>query len=250
MISEVLSQLSLFQWALFAFAASMFGASKTGIFGVNMLGIPILAFLFGAKDSTGLLLPILCLSDMIAVFLFKREGQWDHILKLLPWTILGIILAVWLGEQVNDGLFKTIMAVIIMLSVAVIVSNEWLSKKDIEYSFGLVAMVGLIAGFTTMIGNAAGAAMTLYLLAMKIKKDQFIGTIAWFFLIVNWIKMPFHIWIWETISLESLYFDFLVFPFVVLGSVFGLWVSRKIDEKTYRNLLIAMTIIAAVAMLL
>jgi len=141
-------------------------------------------------------------------------------------------------------------SIIIFASVAVIIAYEWLSERELKYSFGLVITVGLIAGFTTMIGNAAGAAMTLYLLAMKIKKDQFIGTIAWYFLIVNLIKVPFHIWVWKTITLETLSLDVFVFPFVIVGSFVGLWISRRISEETYRALLIGMTILAAVAMLI
>ncbi len=247
---EIANDLGLAKWIVFGLGAAMFGASKTGMFGVNMLGIAIFAILFGGKDSTGILLPILCVADLVAVLLYRRQAQWDHIWRLMPWTILGLLFGVWIGDRIDDGLFKITMSAIILISVFVILANEWLSKKSLPKSWWLVAGVGLVAGFTTMVGNAAGAALTLYLLAMRISKAQFIGTIAWYFLIVNWVKVPFHVVIWDTITIETLVLDLLVVPFILLGSLVGLWITRKISEELYRSLLIAMTVLAAIAIVI
>jgi hypothetical protein len=114
----------------------------------------------------------------------------------------------------------------------------------------IAAILGTVAGFSTMVGNAAGPLMSLYLLSMGLEKNQLIGTAAWFFFVVNVIKVPFHVLFWGTIAAETLFIDLLVVPVIVGGVFLGLWLVRRIPEKAYRYFIIVSTTIVSIRLLI
>jgi uncharacterized membrane protein YfcA len=239
--------LTLFQWSLLMFCAFLVGMGKTGVAGLGLLVVPLLAQAFGGKNSSGLLLPMLAMADVFAVIYYNRHAQWKYVFKLLPWTIAGIGLGIYVGEVVNDEQFKTIMATIIIVSLGIMIWNE--RKKmsaHIPEAWWFSGLFGLAGGFSTMIGNAAGPVMAVYLLSMHLPKNSYIGTGAWFFLIVNYFKIPFHIWIWDTIDLESFTMDLLMLPLIFAGALSGVKIIKLIPEKGYRIFIIIMTALAAI----
>jgi hypothetical protein len=105
-------------------------------------------------------------------------------------------------------------------------------------------IVGFLGGFVTMIGNAAGPIMSIYFLSMGFNKNKFIGTAAWFFLFVNLFKVPFHIFIWNTIDLEIFLFDLSLFPLILIGAIIGVWIVKKIPEKPYKIFVIVSVVLS------
>lgn len=229
--------------------AVLIGMSKTGVHGAGMIAVPLLAAVFGGKQSTGFLLPILCLADVFGVVYYHRHTSWPHLWKLFPWAAGGTFLGTWVGNFVNDEVFKLVMAVIIFISVGLMVWLESTKKENVPNYFWFAALMGIAAGFTSMVGNLAGSVMALYLLSMRLPKNAFIGTAAWFFMVLNWFKLPFHIFSWHTISVDSFLFNLTTLPAILLGSWIGVAIIRKIPEKQYRWFIIAMTVVAAIAML-
>lgn len=243
----MLQQLSISDWFWLLLSAAMIGSAKAGIKGMGMLAIPIMATVFGGKVSAGLVLPMLSMADLLAVRYYNRDADWSYIWKLLPAAALGVLLGVWVGYYIDDDTFKVLMGIIVIGSLALMLIQE---KRGLppaitqSYVFG--AIFGLLGGFSTMIGNAAGPIMSVYLLAVLLPKNSFIGTGAWFFLIINLFKFPFHIFIWKTITWESFTLDLLTLPAIVLGVWIGIKVIKFIPEKEFRYFVIVMTLIAAV----
>ncbi len=226
------------------------GMSKTGVHGAGMIAVPLLAGVFGGQLSSGIMLPILCLADVMGVWYYHRHASWYHLKKLFPWAAMGTILGVWVGDSINDSLFKMIMAAIIMVSLAIMLWLERGHREDVPHARWFAALTGTAGGFTSMVGNLAGSVMAVYCLSMRLPKNEFIGTIAWFFMVVNWLKVPFHIFAWETINLNTFLLDLTTIPFIGLGGYLGVLVVKNLKEKTYRWFVIAMTLIAAVFMFL
>jgi uncharacterized membrane protein YfcA len=224
--------------------------SKTGISGAGMVIVPIMATIFGGKLSTGIVLPMLSMADIFAVGYYHRHANWSYILKLLPWTVVGIFVGIYVGDVISDSLFKDIMGIIVILSVGILVWRDL--KKDFQIPGGILfpAVMGLAGGFATMVGNAAGAIMALYLLSMRLPKNEYIGTGAWFFMMINLFKIPFHIWIWDTIDLKSFTFDLLLFPAIAIGAFFGIFIVKIIPEKAYRIFLLVTTAISAFVLII
>ncbi len=238
--------LSVTNWTWLVICALFVGMSKTGVSGLGMLIVPILATIFGGKVSSGLLLPMLCMGDIFAVWYYNRHAAWEYVLKLLPATILGVLFGVFVGNQINDTQFKAIIGGMIFLGLVIMIWQETRKVKTaIPNNWAFSSTAGLLGGFSTMIGNAAGPIMAIYLLSTRLPKNAFIGTGAWFFLIVNLFKIPFHVFIWDTITWHSFSLNVLVFPAIMIGAFLGIRIVKIIPEKPYRIFVIGSTILAS-----
>lgn len=236
---------SLINWALVAFAAFIIGLSKSGIKGIEMMNITIMAIVFGGKASTGVVLPLLCLADIMAVKYYHRHAQWSYFRKLLPWIVAGVLLGVYFGKDMNEIYFRKVMAVIIMLTVAIMIMLEISKNVSIPNNKLFVAAMGLTAGFTTMLGNLGGAFSNVYFLATRLVKNDFIGTAAWIFLVINFFKLPFQIIYWKNITPASLRIDIYLIPAMIAGFLAGLAIVARIKENSYRRIVFVLTLIGA-----
>lgn len=208
--------------------------------------VPILANAFGGRVSVGLLLPILIFADIFAVSWYNRHAQWKHILRLIPWALTGILVATLVGQKLSDSSFNRLLAILVVSGIIILIWQDIRSGKiKIPESRWFAAPLGLLGGFATMIGNAAGPVMALYLLSMRLPKNAYIGTAAWFFFIVNLSKVPLHIWSWKTISVDSFLLDLMMIPAIAAGAFLGIWLVRLFPEKLYRYLVIGTTLLSA-----
>lgn len=235
---------------LFLICGILIGMSKTGLSGAGFMLVPIMAGIFGGKLSVGIVLPMLIFADVFAVNYYHRYATWRYILLSLPWAILGVVIATLFGNLIDDETFKTFLAIVVLSGITLMITQDAIIKsKKIPDNWWFAAILGLTGGFTTMIGNAAGPVMSLYLLAMHLPKNTFIGTAAWFFLIINVLKVPFHIFSWHTITLQTLMVDVIGIPTILLGVLIGIKTVKLIPERVYRLIIIASTVIAALLLL-
>lgn len=238
------------EFLVFLVVAVFIGMSKTGIHGAGMIAVPMLAIVFGGQLSSGILLPILCIADVMGVWYYHRHASWYHLKKLFPWAGAGIVLGTIVGGLIDDQTFKMVMAVIIVISVFIMVWLEREQKDEIPDYKWFASLTGVAAGFTSMIGNLATSVVAIYFLTMRLPKNSFIGTAAWFFLVVNWFKVPFHIFSWKTITWDTFLLDLATLPFIALGAFLGIVIVRKMKDRAYRWFIIAMTLVAAVFMVM
>ncbi len=236
-------------WIIIMLASFFIGLGKAGLKGIDMLSVTLMAFVFGSKASTGIVLPLLCISDIAAVSYYNRHVKWNHFWKITPWMIAGILIGIFVGKDMNEVLFRKIMAVIILFTIIIIVLMELRKSKTVPTNPLFVASTGLAAGITTMLGNLAGAFSNLYFLAMRLEKNDFIGTAAWIFLIMNLFKLPFQIFFWKNISIQSIKIDAMLLPTLAIGFLLGLKLVDKVKEKDYRRLIIILTLIGSLLML-
>ncbi|MGF1585455.1 MAG: sulfite exporter TauE/SafE family protein [Bacteroidales bacterium] len=246
MLSELAGSLSYTHWIILIIAALFTGMAKTGIYGLGILVAPVLAVVFGGKVSSGLLLPMLSMADILAVIYYNRHASWPHLWKLFPFAALGVIIAMWVGEVINDNTFKIIMGVFILGGLPVMIWRERMNNvTPLSGNWWSGSIFGITGGFSTMIGNAAGPIMSLYLLAMQLPKNVLIGTGAWFFLIINLFKIPFHVFVWKTITPYSISLNLMMWPVILIGGFLGIKLVRIIPEKPFRWLVIIMTALAS-----
>jgi uncharacterized protein len=233
-------------WFLIGLGAFIIGLSKAGLKGIDMVNVALMAIVFGGKASTGIVLPLLCIADVMAVIYYNRHARWSHVWRLMPWMVIGIIIGVYVGQDLNEVIFRKIMAVIIVLTALIMVILEIKKEMVIPRNRPFVASMGLAAGFTTMIGNLAGAFSNVYFLAMRLPKNDFIGTAAWVFLLINWFKLPFQVIKWKNITADTLYTNLLVLPALLAGFWIGIKVVAKIRDESYRRVVIVLTLIGAI----
>jgi hypothetical protein len=236
-------------WALAFLAVFLSGISKAGLKGIDILIVTILVLVFGAKPSSGILLPMLCVGDIIAVIYYRRHVNWQHLFKLLPWMAAGVIAGVWVGNKIDEATFKKVMAGIIVLAIITMLFNEMRKSKNMPKNKALAAVLGLSAGFTTMLGNLAGPFANLYFLLVRFDKNELIGTAAWLFLFINLFKVPFHLYVWETITKSTLIISTILVPITIIGFVIGVRIIKYIKNESYRIMIITLTLLGAFVIL-
>jgi uncharacterized protein len=247
---EILQAYTTGNWFLIIIAAFIIGLAKAGLKGIDMLNVTIMAIVFGGKASTGIVLPLLCAADIVAVIYYNRHAQWNHFWKLVPWMAVGILIGVFAGKDLDETIFRKIMALIIIVTVAIMILMEFRKTEKVPTHPLFVAGTGLVAGFTTMLGNLAGAFSNIYFLAMRMSKNDFIGTAAWVFLVMNLFKLPFQIFYWKNITKHSLLTDLVLLPALALGFWAGLHIVKRIKDDSYRKVVIVLTLIGAMVIFL
>ena len=237
---------------LFFVVALVLGMAKAGFSGLGTAIIPVMALIFGAKESTGVILPMLITADIMAVIYYRRNAVWKHILRVLPWVALGIIVALVTGKLINNNQFRIILISIVWIMLILMVINDLRKKSDIVIpeKKTFTALMGFSGGFATMIGNAAGPVFNLYFLSQKLPKNEFIGTSAWLYLIMNVGKLPLQALVWKNITLPSLTLDLIAVPVIAAGIFIGIHVVKLFPEKVYRYFVIITTLGSSILLFL
>lgn len=245
-----MSNLGLQEWLLLGLGAMGVGVSKSGLSGVSMVHVLVFAFVFGARVSTGILLPLLIIGDLCAVWLVGRAALWDCVRRLIWPALLGVVFGWLLLDRLNEGAFRPFIgSTILLLSAGQLLRMwrpEWLGRVPHEAWF--VWMMGILTGVTTMLANAAGPIVALYLLAIALPKDKLVATGAWFFLLLNLCKVPFSLNL-GLINLSSLLLNLSLAPCVFVGLLGGRWVVRRIPQRSFETLLLFFTAVAAIRLI-
>ncbi|MDR1156381.1 MAG: sulfite exporter TauE/SafE family protein [Bacteroidales bacterium] len=235
--------LSTWEWCAVVICGLCIGMSKTGINGLGTVVVPILAVIFGARSSTGILLPMLCCADLFAVAYYRRSAEWKYVIRLLPWALAGFAIALFVDHRVPDKGFKTLIGICILTGLGVMLWNEYRGKDTaVPSAWWFTALFGVMGGFSTMIGNAAGPIMSVFLLSVRLPKNSFVGTAAWFFMIINYLKLPLQYFVWHNISRETLLFDLVMLPAIAVGAWLGVIFVKKVSERNYRMVVYALTL--------
>ncbi len=246
----MIDTLTIFQWAILSLTALSIGMSKTGVQGMMLLAVPYMAMAFGAKESTGVILPMLCMADIIAVIYYKRIADWKVVAKLLPSAIFGFFIAIFVDKLIPSNEFRQLMGWTLALALAVMIWSEIFSKENKWMKkWWYSAIFGLMGGFTTMIGNAAGPVLSVYLLSMRKDKMEYIGINAWFFLVVNLLKVPLQIFVWDNISWDSFSLNIAMLPIIGIGAWMGIGIVKMFPEKAFRRFIQIITILSVIMML-
>jgi hypothetical protein len=242
--------LTPYQWTLALLAAAGIGIAKSGLAGVSLVHVLVFAFLFGARDSTGVVLPMLIAGDIFAVAAFRQHARWDAIRKMLPPACAGILAGWALMESIDDAQFQPLIGwIILCLSAIQAARMRWPGFfQHLPHSTAFMWGMGMLAGITTMLANAAGPVMALYFLAVALPKMEFVGTSAWFFLIVNLIKVPFSAQL-GLIRPDSLALNALLVPAIGLGLLAGRILVRRISQRWFEGLLLAFAACAALRLI-
>ena len=163
--------------------------------------------------------------------------------------VIGVLVGVWLGNDISEVLFKKIMAIIIIVSVIIMFLTERHKSSNVPTNPIFSITAGFFSGFSTMIGNLAGPISNVYFLAMRLPKNEFIGTAAWLFFIINIFKLPFHFFVWKTVTKETFVLNVVLFPLIFLSFLMGTWIVKKISNDNYRYFILLATAAGGIFML-
>jgi uncharacterized membrane protein YfcA len=246
--------LTHWQWALALVGAFLVGMSKTGISGLGLIFVGLFATAFSSsKESTGVVLPLLIFGDIAAVASYRAHAQWRHLWRLIPATAFGVVIGYGLFSRISDHDSRVLIGAII---VALACLSYWLRfhlSKSGELSDrlhpALTLSAGVLAGVITLIANAAGPVMAIYLVSMRLPKLQNLGTSAVFFLLINLFKLPF-IANLGLVTQSSLAVNLELLPAVLAGAVAGRWLLAFVNQNLFENLVLVLTLASGILMLL
>ena len=239
------------QWSMAAVAAVCIGLSKSGFPGMAMISIALMAELMPARESTGVILPLLICGDLLAVSTYRRHVRWPYVWRTLPPTVLGIYLGFRLMElHFSNAFFQILIGSVILALVLIqIVRNRKPSLDKEIPAGGVTAMgVGVTCGVTSMAANAAGPIMSIYLIAMRLPQFEFVGTAAVFFLVVNLIKLPFSSAL-GLINSGSLSLNLFLIPAVAAGVFSGRMLLARIPRRAFEWLVLILAGVAAIKLI-
>ncbi|MFI1395678.1 sulfite exporter TauE/SafE family protein [Streptomyces sp. NPDC020681] len=244
-------------WDLVALAAAaaLVGFSKTAVSGANTVSLAIFAAVLPARESTGVLLPVLIVGDVVAVLTYRRHAHWPTLLKLFPAVAAGVVVGTVFMFLADDAAVRTSIGAILLLMAAAAVwrrrpgAEEKLASAEGRRGRVKARSYGVLGGFTTMVANAGGPVLSLYLISAGFRKLGFLGTSAWFFLIVNTSKVPFSVGL-GLIDRRSLLLDAVLVLFVLPGAFIGKACVDRIDQLLFERLVLAATVLGGLQLLL
>lgn len=245
--------LPLLGWVVVVASALLIGIAKTSVGGLGALAVAGFALFLPAKESTAAVLLLLIVGDIVAVSTYRRTADWRMLRRLLPAVLPGIVLGALLMLVIDDRTMTILIAVCILVLVGVQVIARRLSRAaeqhPPEHPHPVATIgTGVAAGFTTMIANAAGPVMALYLLAARVDKMRFVGTSAWFFFVVNVSKVPFSAGL-GLFPATTLTLTLVLAPIVLVGTYLGRRLLFAIGQRTFERLVVAASLLGGVLLL-
>ena len=244
-----MASFTFLQWAVLILCALLIGFTKAGIPGIGII-IPLLgAPIMPAKESTGFILPMLIMADIFAILYWRRHVAWKQLLRLLPWALTGILAGSLGMSYINNTQLKTFIGILVLILIVLSwIKDKMLPDDNIPSHWLFAALLGGMAGATSMMANAAGPVMVIYLTAMGLSKKYFIGTSACFFWIINLSKLPFSYRL-ELITIQSLKTNLILLPCIIVGGIIGIQLVKRISQKMF-NAVVRLLAVAAALLLI
>ncbi len=238
-------------WILFAIVGIIIGLGKGGLVGISILAVPLMASIFPAAYSVGILLPLLICGDILGIYFYRRSVIYKEVFKALPLVIIGIVsgyLLLKFYPLSNKGLKELIGLIVLFM----LLFSEWQKRKNSGTTKAanpvIMIILAFLGGSTSMLANAAGPVMILYLLYLGINKEEFMGVRSWIFLVINLVKVPFHIEL-GNITVKSITMDIYIVPAIIIGFLIGYKVLKWIPEKAFNFLVKILTIASCLKLL-
>jgi uncharacterized protein len=241
-------------WFFAALGAFMVGVSKAGITGLSILSIALFNHVFpSSKQASGLVLPLLIFGDFVAVFAYRKHTQWRYLWRLFPWTAAGVVIGYFTLGRISDHSARILIGWII---VSLAVLSFWrkyaaapVEEKTVSFHWSVGAAIGMTAGFITLVANAAGPLMAIYLVAMRLPKMEYVGTAAVFFMLLNLFKVPFMVDL-GLITAQSFSFNLVLAPAVLLGALAGRWLLKHVNQNVFEQLVLLLSAIGGILLIL
>ena len=231
----------------------MVGVSKAGITGLSILSIALFNHVFSSsKQASGLVLPLLIFGDFVAVFSYRKHTQWHYLWRLFPWTAAGVVLGYFTLGRISDHTARILVGWIIVCLAALSYWRRYISApsdKTPEFHWSVGAAIGMTAGFITLVANAAGPLMAIYLVTMRLPKMEYVGTAAVFFMLLNLFKVPFMVDL-GLITTQSFGFNLALAPAVLLGALAGRWLLVRVNQNLFEQLVLLLSAVGGILLIL
>ncbi|UEJ84562.1 sulfite exporter TauE/SafE family protein [Brachybacterium halotolerans subsp. kimchii] len=260
-----LPQLGAAGWLLVVAGALVVGFSKSALPGAGTIAVGLFALALPPKESTAALLILLILGDATALWMYRREPDWRTLIRLIPSVLVGLVVGALFLKYADASAVRGGIGVILLLLVALTLwrrrratlrarrdesRGDGTAAGEDEPTVGRIGRIGYgsLGGFTTMVANAGGPPMSMYFYAMRMPVLTFLGTSAWFFAIVNLLKLPFSASL-GLFSLQYALMDVLLAPLVILSALIGRRIAQRVPQSVFEKAILVLTVVSAAALI-
>ena len=274
-----LASLTLGSWLLLLAAACLTGLAKTVLPGAATIAVALFAAVLPAKESTGVMLVLLLVGDVLAVWSYRHDADVTMLRRLIPAVAVGVLAGAVFLRLASDTGTRRVIGVVLLLLIA---ATLWGRRRGARRAPGTAAatgseggptapspgstddavgsrsgagssrparaLYGALAGFTTMAANAGGPVTSMYFLACRYPVKAFLGTTAWFFFLVNVAKLPFSLGL-GIIRPEHLALDAVLAPVVIVFALAGRRLADRMDQRVFEPIVIVLTVVSALPLL-
>ncbi|MFD1383216.1 sulfite exporter TauE/SafE family protein [Rhodanobacter aciditrophus] len=224
------------------------GFSKFSVGGMGLLVLPIVMIAFPGPEALGVLLPLYLITDVMAVYSYRKNISWSVLARFLPLGLLGVLVGATLLSGMDSDQFVTLLGVII---VAMIALGFYLDARPATFMQKPITAysMGFAGGLVSMVANAAGPLFSLFLLEQKLSKESYVSTRAWGFFIINIMKFPMYIGL-GLFSQESLTISTYALPGLIIGALIGYHFLKHVKPAHFKWLIRIMSTLAAMKLML
>lgn len=231
-------------WVLGVCAALIVGLAKTGVPGIGAMAAALMVTVFPAKESVGALLPMLIVGDIFALIYYRRQVQWKRLLELFPSVVAGMVLGAFVLARLANHQLKPILGGLILVLLLLELLRRQFGWTNMPRRPWFVIVMGALAGFATTVGNVSGPIMNIYLISRGLRKERFMGTVAWYYFIVNCSKVPLYLYL-GMINHGTLRFDLMMVPGIIAGALVGRWVLGRMGADLFKSMVLILSALAA-----
>ena len=274
----MLPTLTATTWILLMVVAALCGIAKTALPGAATVAVALCTAVLPAKESTGAILLMLMTGDLLAVWSYRRDADFRMLRRLVPAVLTGVGAgALFLHLASNDSTRRLIGVILLLLVAITLIQRRSTSRRasddasaaqapsppapTLETQEATTALAtpttsgrlarlvyGSLAGFTTMVANAGGPVTSMYFLACRYPVKAFLGTTAWFFFLVNLVKLPFSASA-GLVNPTTLSLAAIAAPVVIASALAGRRLAEHMDQRVFEPIIVVLTVISALPLL-
>lgn len=208
-------------------AVFFYGMGKGGVGGIlGMLSVPLMAMTVSAIQAAAVLLPLLCIMDLMALIYHRENCNYAELKNMLPYAVVGVVIATYFMGSLPSHIVELIIGGLALTFLA----QKFLLGKTQSTSAKRGYALSMISGFSSTLVHAGGPPASMYLLPKKLPKEQLIGTSVVFFALLNFIKLIPYSYLGQ-LDAENLKTSLVLIPVAFLGVRTGVWLVNIISQE-------------------
>lgn len=211
----------------------------------SILFSPILVAIYGSKLGNGIMFIPFLVADFYVSYLYRNNYNKKIVLKLIPFSVAGMVIAAIFANTVSERVFRTIIATIVIFASVLFFLKKYENKLT-----KLSWLFGIFGGASSYLANISGPIFNVYLLSYELNKEEFIGTRAVFFTVINIFKLFMYIFIFKNINTFTITRGAMAIPTIFLGVFLAKKLLKIMDQKIFNTIVVSLGLIVAIKMLL
>jgi hypothetical protein len=209
----------------------------------SVLFAPIIVSLFGSRYGNGIMFLPFFVADVYVSWKYRHSFNKTTVLKLIPFSVLGMIIAGICAKYISEELFKWFIAGVIIFS-----SILFFMKKYEKHLTKLGWFFGLFGGASSYLCNISGPIFNVYLLSYEDTESNFLGTRSIFFTVLNFCKFFLYLFVYKNINSYTMSRGAISIPFIFVGVYLAKKLLDKIGAHTFNQIIVILSILAAIAL--